>query len=109
MPCYCPLRRLLFRRQYGGNNSSRSSPTKSQSTMSGASSCSQPHNQTAEFHEIEFAKLSIASEASMSGAPPKYLLPSNCVQSILSGDIKKIVKLPTFISRDEWIASHGTF
>lgn len=38
---------------------------------------------------------------------PEYLLPSNSEQSILVGDIKKYVELPLFVSREEWIASHG--
>ena len=35
-----------------------------------------------------------------------FLLPQFVGQSILSGDMSKFVRLPVFITREEWIASH---
>lgn len=41
------------------------------------------------------------------GYIPKYMTPTYLEQSILSGDIRKYVALPKYVSREEWISSHG--
>lgn len=88
MPC-CPPH-LLFRKQFSGASSCGTSKSTLTPTLTLA-------------ENIDSLSLSMVSE----GEAPGYLLPSSCSQSILSGDIKRIVRLPKYISRDEWISSHG--
>jgi hypothetical protein len=120
MSCWCHLNHAFFRRQFGGdvnrnsssNNSGngKCSPQKTAAAVAGLSSGESAAGVEATRMEatlMEAKPMETTSTASNLSLPNSFLLPQFSEQSIIAGDIRKFVRLPPFVTRDEWLASHG--
>lgn len=108
----------MFRKQFAGLGSQAKdrSPGKSSSSQSGDSNsahqpaaASEPRRPEGE-EELtrRLARHHLGEEKAVAKATAAaFLLPENTEQSIIAGNLASFVRLPKFICREEWIASHG--